>query len=71
MAPIHDRMPAILERSHWPLWLGEAEGEALPILRPAGEGLLRAWPISRAVNSVQNYGADILAPARQGSEGRT
>ena len=27
MAELHDRMPVILERQDWPIWLGEAEGD--------------------------------------------
>jgi putative SOS response-associated peptidase YedK len=23
---VHDRMPVVLERDNWPLWLGETEG---------------------------------------------
>jgi putative SOS response-associated peptidase YedK len=26
MAPVHDRMPVILEREDWPTWLGVVEG---------------------------------------------
>jgi len=63
MAPIHDRMPAILEQSDWPLWLGEVGGEALALLRSAGDAVLRAWPVSAAVNSVRNNGAELRAVA--------
>ena len=27
LAPIQDRMPVIIERADWPVWLGEAEGD--------------------------------------------
>lgn len=65
MAPIHVRMPVILEASDWPLWLGEAEGEALTVMRPAATDLLRAWPVSAAVNSVKNNGEKLIAPGEQ------
>jgi len=62
MAPIHDRMPVILEEPDWPLWLGETEGEAAALLRPAAEGVLRVWPVSRAVNTPRNDGPALLTP---------
>ena len=56
---LHGRMPVVLEPADWPAWLGEAEGE-LELLRPAGDDVLRLWPVSRAVNSVRNNGAELL-----------
>lgn len=35
--PIHDHMPVIVESEKWPLWLGEAKGDARALLPPAGE----------------------------------
>ena len=34
LAGIQDRMPVIIEREDWPLWLGEAEGDVQALLRP-------------------------------------
>jgi putative SOS response-associated peptidase YedK len=62
MTPIHARMPVLLEREAWPVWLGEAAGDHLAVLRPAGEGVLRAVAVSRAVNNVRNNGAELLTP---------
>jgi putative SOS response-associated peptidase YedK len=63
MTPIHARMPVVLERDAWPVWLGEAAGDHLALLHPAGEDVLRAVAVSRAVNSVRNNGAELLNPA--------
>ena len=60
MRALHERMPVILEAEHWPAWLGEAEGDHAALMAPAAEGVLRLWPVSRAVNSVRNNGADLL-----------
>jgi putative SOS response-associated peptidase YedK len=60
MAELHDRMPVILEPSDWPLWLGEVEGDPAPLLKPAAEDVLKAWPVSRRVNSPRNNGAELL-----------
>ena len=62
MAPIHDRMPVILEAADWPVWLGETEGDALAMARPAAADVLKAWPVSAAVNSVRNKGPVLLIP---------
>jgi putative SOS response-associated peptidase YedK len=48
---VHDRMPVILEPDNWPLWLGEAEGYPAKLLHPPADAVLRAWPVSRRVNS--------------------
>jgi putative SOS response-associated peptidase YedK len=50
MAPIHDRMPVIVEPPDWPLWLGETEGDAASLLHPPAEDTLRVWPVSTRVN---------------------
>jgi putative SOS response-associated peptidase YedK len=63
MAPIHGRMPVILERDSWPVWLGEAEGDALGRLSPADDGILKVWSVTQAVNSVRHHGPELLAAA--------
>ncbi len=41
MAPIHDRMPVVLERDDWPLWLGEVDGDPASLLRAPASGVLK------------------------------
>lgn len=60
MRPIHDRMPVVLEPEDWSLWLGEQDGDAASLLRPAGEDVLTAWPVSPRVNTPKNNTADLL-----------
>ena len=57
---LHNRMPVILEQQDWPTWLGEVEGDPAALLRPAGDDLLRVWPVSKQVNSPRNNGAELL-----------
>jgi putative SOS response-associated peptidase YedK len=57
LAGIRDRMPVIIERKDWPLWLGEAEGDPASLLRPAPEDVLRIWPVGKAVGKVKNDGS--------------
>jgi putative SOS response-associated peptidase YedK len=61
MARLHHRMPVILESPDWPLWLGEQPGAPATLMRPAPNGTLRTWPVSRAVNNVRNNGPELLA----------
>ena len=61
MAPIHDRMPVILEERHWAAWLGEEEGDLGAMLAPGAAGLLRLWPVSARVNRPANNGPELLA----------
>lgn len=41
MATVHDRMPLVLERADWPLWLGEVDGDPATLLRASAVGVLR------------------------------
>lgn len=59
---IQDRMPVIIERGDWPLWLGEVDGDPASLLRPAPEGILRTWQVGKAVGNVKNNGAELIEP---------
>lgn len=58
---IHHRMPVILERADWPLWLGEAGHGAATLLRAAPENLLETYRVNRAVNSNRATGPELIA----------
>jgi putative SOS response-associated peptidase YedK len=62
LAGIQDRMPVIIERHDWPLWLGEIDGDPASLLRPAPEGVLRLWQVRKAVGNVKNDGAELIEP---------
>lgn len=66
VAPIHDRMPVILDRSLWDAWLGETDDvdELAQLLksRPAPE--LALHPVSTLVNSVKNNLPELVEPLR-------
>jgi putative SOS response-associated peptidase YedK len=57
---LHNRMPVIVEQQDWPTWLGEVAGDRATLLRPAGEDVLKVWPVSRQVNSPRSDGAELL-----------
>lgn len=68
VAPLHDRMPAILPASCWSTWLDPAnqDVEALArLLGPAPEELLVLDPVSTDVNSVRNQGPQLIEPITQ------
>ena len=60
LAPIQDRMPVIVERADWPLWLGEADGDAARLLRPVAEEVLRFWRVDKKVGNVRNDGPELI-----------
>jgi putative SOS response-associated peptidase YedK len=64
LAPIHDRMPVILDPTDWDAWLHEETPieDLRPLLVPAPEGTLEAYPVSPAVNNVRSDGPELLAP---------
>lgn len=64
LAAIHDRMPCILARETWGLWLDPAAAreEVQPLLQPWNGDDLEAYRVSRAVNSPAGQGAALIAP---------
>jgi putative SOS response-associated peptidase YedK len=65
MAPIHKRMPVILDPSDFPAWLGEAPAppDALAaLLRPCPAEALVAYPVSTYVNAPRHDGPEAIAP---------
>jgi len=62
LALVQDRMPVIIEKADWPLWLGEVEGDPTTLLRPAPEDVLRLWPVGKKVGNVRNDGPDLIEP---------
>src|ERR1017187_5003739 len=54
---VHDRMPVILDRADYDLWLdpGVANVEAVPeMLKPYDPRMMRCYPVSTRVNHVAN-----------------
>lgn len=65
LAPLHDRMPAVLPQEGWRAWLDPGLGDAsllLPWLTPAPEWWLEFFPVSRAVNNPAHDAPDCLTP---------
>lgn len=64
MAPLHDRMPVILEPEDEGRWLGPGadEEELVGLLDPRPWPEMGLRPVSRAVNDVRNDGPQLLEP---------
>jgi putative SOS response-associated peptidase YedK len=65
MVPIHDRMPAILLPEVEKTWLDDSAGPEAwrELLRPYPADLMRAYPVSKLVNSPSNESPALVAPA--------
>jgi putative SOS response-associated peptidase YedK len=63
-APIHDRMPVILDPADWARWLAEEGGEAPPLelLKPFPAERMEAIPIGAVVGNVKNEGPELIEP---------
>ena len=55
MQPIHHRMPVILDKNAYNIWLGSSQPETLlSLLKPYPEDQMKAFPVSKLVNSPAN-----------------
>ncbi|HWL44200.1 MAG TPA: SOS response-associated peptidase [Ilumatobacter sp.] len=65
MAPVHDRMPVLLPKAMWDLWLDPTNHNIdvlSKLLVPAPEHVLTMHPVSTDVNNVRNKGAHLIDP---------
>jgi len=65
MAPVHDRMPVILPKAMWPMWLDPTNQniEMLQkLLVPAPDDLLVMHEVATEVNNVRNKGPHLVDP---------
>ena len=69
VAPIHDRMPVVLEPPSWAAWLdpGVPADLASPLLGTPSVGEWVARRVGPRVNSVRHDDESCIAPATQGS----
>jgi hypothetical protein len=65
---IHTRMPVILPEEHHDSWLSGEAGKEISVPFPADR--MKAWPVSRRVNSPKNNDDAIIAPVEVESVAR-
>jgi len=67
VAPLHDRMPAILPREHEQAWLDSELDDPQRLRRllvPYPAALMVAYPVGRQVNNAEANGPALVAPLR-------
>lgn len=63
LAPLHDRMPVVLEERDWSRWLDRSVDDLAgltQLLVPAPDDVLTTYPVSTRVNSADNEGPDLV-----------
>ncbi len=67
MAPIHNRMPVILEKEDYDVWLqpGNQPEQGKHLLRPFPAERMATYPVSKLVNSPRNDSPDCIVPLLQ------
>lgn len=66
ISPIHNRMPAILEKSEEGEWLKQKEPhKLLSLLLPFPATKMKAFPISKLVNSPANDKSEVIYPLQK------
>ena len=71
MKSIHDRMPVIIPRQAYELWLDEEVQDPArleKLFAPISGGLMEAYPVSRRVNSPRNDDAACLEAAEEAED---
>ena len=62
LSKIHHRLPLVLERSDWGLWLGEEGHGASVLMKATDDETLRAYRVSKNINSNRSSGPDLMSP---------
>jgi putative SOS response-associated peptidase YedK len=64
ISKVHDRMPVILRRQDWDLWMTGASdsSELSALMAPAPADALEFHPVSTDVNSARNNGEHLIEP---------
>ena len=62
LSGIHHRLPLVLERNNWGFWLGEEGHGASALMRPTADETLKAYRVSKNINSNRSSGPDLISP---------
>ncbi len=65
MADIHNRMPVILQAKDYETWLAAGDQKAddlMPLMKPFPADLMKAYPVSKFVNSPRNDTPETIEP---------
>lgn len=61
MAPVHDRMPVLIDPAHWRDWLAAPPEAVTVLLAPPPAEAMRAWRVDRRVSRVSEDDAGLIA----------
>jgi len=70
MAPVHHRMPAVLEADDWAIWLDPTADDPADLgdlLVPAADGILQMHPVDRKVGDARRKGPGLTDPIDPGA----
>lgn len=62
MAPIHNRIPVVIEKDDWGKWLGEEGHGAATLMQAPAEDVLTYHRVDKAVNSNRASGPELIEP---------
>jgi putative SOS response-associated peptidase YedK len=66
LATFHSRMPMFLPRDRWDMWLDPSNQDVANVRSLfdnfQADANLRFWPVADLVNSIANYGPDLIEP---------
>ena len=64
LVALHDRMPVLIHRDHFDLWLSDRTPAPLlrGLMEPIPDGLLSVYPVGDSVNRADAEGESLLAP---------
>jgi putative SOS response-associated peptidase YedK len=65
VAPLHNRIPVIIERKDYAGWLGGGADSLVDLLRAFPAEKMTAWKVDAAVGNVRNDSADLLVADTQ------
>ena len=70
LAPIHHRMPALIEPGQFDVWLSQETppDELMRMLEPPADDRLEAVPVSTRVNAARNEGPELIEPVEIADE---
>ena len=65
LAEVHDRMPLILPKEHWQMWLDEQSDmkDIFTLMKPANDVAVDFYPVSSRVNSSRYSDASLIEPS--------
>lgn len=62
LGEIHDRVPLLVPKEHWDIWLDPARHDPGDLLIAGTPGVLDAWPVGKDVGNVHNNGPQLIDP---------